>query len=150
MSIGKNSTGNLHSRKKPSMHFVLTYRGLLPPNGDLRDKHRIRQHLHPQLKRLWEVEQSLRELPPIPESTLKEQKEAEKAGLVQPFRLHCGVVITRGDFTWRPLVTKWLKLVCSLDIIMLRPEEPGTIIRHGGDLDNRMKSGSSRIRVGNF
>jgi hypothetical protein len=39
-----------------------------------------------------------------------------------------------------PLVTQRLNLICRLNILFLRPEDPGTLIRHGGDLDNRLKT----------
>jgi hypothetical protein len=54
---------------------------------------------------------------------------------------------TRGQFRFVPLVTKRLALVCFLDIIFLRREAPGELIRHGGDIDNRMKTLLDSLRV---
>ncbi len=47
-----------------------------------------------------------------------------------------------------PLLTKKMDARCGLDILFLRPEEPGLIIR-GGDLDNRMKVLFDALRLPN-
>ena len=124
------------------MRFVLTYRGLLPPSGDAKDKHLIRKDFHPQLKRQWEVEPSLPEWK-VSEAFHKEDEARMKAECSFPR----GLEFTRGPFCFVPLVTKHLCLVCSLDVTMLRPEEPGQILRHGGDIDNRMKTLFDSLRM---
>lgn len=43
-------------------------------------------------------------------------------------------------FTFKPLVTEKLCLISELTITMLRPEPPGSIVTHGGDIDNRLKT----------
>jgi len=96
------------------MRFVLTYRGPLKANGTARDKHDIRQAFHPQLKEQWRIESAL-------------------LGLENPDEK------PRGDFRFIPIVAKNLHLVCRLEIVLLRPEEPGNIIK-GGDIDNRLKT----------
>ena len=45
-----------------------------------------------------------------------------------------------GGFTFVPLVSPDLHLICELDIFMLRPEPPGAIVTQGGDIDNRLKT----------
>lgn len=45
----------------------------------------------------------------------------------------------RGEFKFFSLVREQLNLVCDLDILFLRRDEPGSLIRGGGDLDNRIK-----------
>ncbi len=136
------SVGNLHSRKKRgAMRFVLTYRGLLPPSGDPQDKHAIRRQLHPQLKRQWEVEPALDRWRIVSEEWYKQ--ENAKAEIWTPV----AVEFTRGPFRFLPLVVKHLHLVCTLDITMLRPEEPGKILQHGGDIDNRMKTLFDSLRM---
>jgi hypothetical protein len=132
------------------MRFVLTYRGLLPPNGDRIEKHAIRKQLHPQLKKQWEVEQTLLELTRITEATYKQEQEEQK--VMKDLGMHAmvfpkAVEVKKGPFTCLPLVTKKLHLVCSLDIIMLRPESPGQILRSGGDIDNRMKTLFDGLRI---
>ena len=42
-------------------------------------------------------------------------------------------------FKFAPLVNKKLELVSELDILFLRPEEPGQIVS-GGDIDNCLKT----------
>jgi hypothetical protein len=130
------------------MRFVLTYDGLLPSSGDPSDKHNVRVQIHPQLKRQWEVDGCLASIvnakpPPPPEPNelgitklLRRMTELEK-----PIKLQ------RGLFCFVPLVTKRLNLTCFLDITFLRPEEPGQLIRHGGDIDNRIKTLLDSLRV---
>jgi hypothetical protein len=43
-------------------------------------------------------------------------------------------------FQWAPLVSSKIHFVASLDILLLRPEPPGTLITRAGDLDNRVKT----------
>ncbi len=38
-----------------------------------------------------------------------------------------------------PLVSKAGGFTCTLDILFLRRDNPGNIIKHGGDIDNRLK-----------
>jgi hypothetical protein len=45
-----------------------------------------------------------------------------------------------GNFRFLPLVQQQLELIASLDIVLLRPEEPGNLITQGGDIDNRLKT----------
>jgi len=107
------------------MEFRLTYRGRLPAasTSDKRskEKHEIRRALHPQLKTLWETHQRLR-APHINHHMLEGH-------------------LLRNEFGYRylPLVCNYFNSVCELDILFLRRDEPGNLIRSGGDLDNRLK-----------
>jgi hypothetical protein len=112
------------------MRFVLTYDGPLPSNGDPRAKHAIRTHLHPQLKRQWEIDPYLARLNSGRDTPL----------ILQGFDPPIVVKIARGAFTFLPLVTKKYNLVCSLDITFMRPDEPGDLVKSGGDIDNRIKT----------
>jgi hypothetical protein len=123
------------------MRFVLTYRGLLPPNGDRENKHVIRRQLHPQLRKLWEVEPAFSDRTVVSAQDFK--RENEKQAISSPV----AVEFPCGSFHFRPLVVKHLDLICTLDITMLRPEEPGRILRHGGDIDNRMKTLFDSLRM---
>jgi hypothetical protein len=52
-----------------------------------------------------------------------------------------GILEKRGAFVFAPLVSQaegW-EAVVELEILFLRPSKPGELIRHGGDLDNRIK-----------
>jgi hypothetical protein len=104
------------------MEFRLFYRGPLKANGDKVHKHELRQKFHPQLRRLWEVTPVKDSYPLFP---------------IEEHMRHDHKV---GNTIFVPLVTKSLDLVAQLEIVMLRPEEPGAIITKGGDLDNRLKT----------
>lgn len=120
------------------MRFVLTYSGRLPSSGNLDDKHRIRRSIHPQLARQWQVESSLAEWA----RARNQPSDPLGKGLED-----IAASFTRGQFRFVPLVSKRLKLVCFLDIVFLRPEAPGELIRHGGDIDNRIKTLLDSLRV---
>lgn len=46
---------------------------------------------------------------------------------------------TRNGFRFVPLVHSGVNLVCGLDVLFLRRDNPGALIRSGGDIDNRIK-----------
>jgi hypothetical protein len=52
-----------------------------------------------------------------------------------------------GDFIFLSLVREKLHLVCDLDILFLRRDDPGRLISGGGDLDNRIKVLFDALRV---
>jgi len=104
------------------MRFVLTYSGPLPPNGGTSDKHRIRRALLPQLKEQWNIDPALHS---IAESTKLQE---------------IGTRFARGGFCFVPLVMREYNLVCYLEVVMLRAEEPGNVLQSGGDIDNRIKT----------
>jgi len=106
------------------VQFHLMYKGALKSNGNLKEKHNIRKYFHPQLKELWN------QLP------LKEYKKYLE---VSPTEGSISVIERVGKFHFAPLVTTRLKLISELNIVLLRPEEPGRIIT-SGDIDNRLKT----------
>lgn len=113
------------------MRFVLTYAGPLASNGSLSEKHKIRQALLPQLKRQWDIDHVLHEIAHAgsrnnPGRATRLDDIADKW--------------TKGGFHFVPLVSREFSLVCSLQITILRDEEPGNLIRTGGDIDNRLKT----------
>jgi hypothetical protein len=122
--------------------FRLIYEGELlsaQADGDAvrRNKHAIRKQLHVQLKELWKQNmmlQSIKNTPPARgwsgESGLRQDAEKYK----------------RGDYEFIPLVTSRFYLVCSLDILFLRREAPGSIVQ-GGDIDNRIKTLFDGLRL---
>lgn len=55
--------------------------------------------------------------------------------------------VPRGQFLCMALVREKLKLVCDLDILFLRRENPGQLISGGGDLDNRIKVLFDALRI---
>jgi hypothetical protein len=50
------------------------------------------------------------------------------------------ILVDRKGFRFAPLVCKKLKLLAEVDITFLRPGEPGAIVNHAGDIDNRVKT----------
>jgi len=105
------------------MEFYLRYEGRLKSKGSstIGEKHAIRKHFHPQLKRLWEY------------SPLREATE-----FLNPSSRLC-VIEKIGGVDFVPLVTSKLQLRCELDILMLQPQ-PITKVIYGGDIDNRLKT----------
>lgn len=107
------------------MEFRLIYQGPLPSAGAGKrravDKHAIRQQLHPQLRELWRTHRRL--------SNYTSNGHA--------FKDH--ITLHRFGYRFVPLISEYLGLVCSLDVIFLRRDEPGNLIQGGGDIDNRIK-----------
>jgi hypothetical protein len=52
-----------------------------------------------------------------------------------------------GKFRFASLVSAKLSLVAELSISFLRPQAPGSLITHGGDIDNRLKTLLDALRV---
>jgi hypothetical protein len=57
------------------------------------------------------------------------------------------VTINRGPFVFTALVRECLNLVCDLDVLFLRREDPGSLIGGGGDIDNRIKVLFDALRI---
>jgi hypothetical protein len=103
------------------VNFRLIYRGPLPAQGKgdsrAREKQSIRKALHPQLRELWNQKRDEWGDP---------AKVAENYGDV-------------GGFQCCPVVSNRHVENCSLDILFLRRDSPGNLVRSGGDIDNRIK-----------
>ncbi|MEJ5357917.1 MAG: hypothetical protein WHT06_04520 [Desulfobacterales bacterium] len=115
------------------MEFYLHYDGPLKANGNIRDKHHLREQFHAQLSVLWG------QVPLAPDI----------GGLLSypPAKNSLSVIMKRSEFTFAPLVCEKLALVCELDITFLRPEAPGAVITQGGDIDNRLKTLFDGLRI---
>lgn len=126
------------------MNFVLRYRGPLPANGGVKDKHRIREAMHAQLDELCNQEPLLKQasLTTLPEGVLK-GREVE---VPRPLEIMY-FFVALGGFRFVPIIHRPHELACALDILFLRREKPGAIIRHGGDLDNRLKTLFDALRM---
>lgn len=127
------------------MRFRLTYQGLLlaenPRGGHINaradHKQQIRKVLHPQLRRLWEINPYLAsaKLPPIPGTKARVfgrplQKDSIE-GLAQRFSRH--------GYRFVPLITRDNGTVCGIDVLFLRSDPPGHLW-NAGDIDNRLKT----------
>lgn len=114
------------------MEFRLHYRGPLKSNGGTKDKHQIRRRFHEQLKVLWQQK-------PLKDSYLN--LILEKGPDLENFARNVG------NFTFVPLVNEKVNLIADLDIVLLRPEEPGAIVTQCGDIDNRLKTLLDALRM---
>lgn len=109
------------------MTFRLFYRGPLK-SSNLKEKwkirenqHEIRLKIHDQLTKLWE----------------QERNKGYKGLLTKDNKQN--ILYTVGDQDYACLITDRLEIYAELDILFLRPGEPGRIIQ-GGDIDNRLKT----------
>ena len=113
------------------MEFRLLYQGRLPAasqsSNRAQDKHRIRKALHPQLRELWKADRFLRT------RFLESSSERPRFQYMADDYARCG-------YRFLPLVgTVAGDEACALDILFLRRDQPGDLVKHGGDIDNRMK-----------
>ena len=111
------------------MEFTLYYEGELKSNGNREHKHSIRRYLHPQLKALWDQ-------PPL-------NKECCYLTSDGPL----SIIKEIGGYKFAPLITEKFRLIAELNISLLRPEAPGSIISKGGDIDNRIKTLFDALKV---
>lgn len=105
------------------MKFRLHYRGPLRSNGSPEDKHNLRRYFLAQLKDLWN------------RSPLAGQKE----DFLNP-TYELSVIKKVDGWNFASVVNSRNHLVAELDIVILRPEEPGSVVTQGGDIDNRLKT----------
>lgn len=114
-------------------------------------KHAIRKEFHPQLRQLWQGDGTLKQLAMRTgilqgkdggEDFGPELRTEEDIGTNAAWLLGIQIISQkwqRNGYSFVPLVTRELCLRCSIDILFLRPEEPGLLI-NSGDLDARLKT----------
>jgi hypothetical protein len=131
-------------------------------------KHKIRREFHPQLKRLWETNDNLRRL--IEQTGFQRHvreiaKSSQSSADSTAFNALCDEILDtkstkffdygfsiikakweRAGYKFIPLVTEEFCVRCVLDILFLRPEEPGLLIR-SGDIDGRIKTVFDALRM---
>jgi len=114
------------------MQFRLVYQGRLPAAGSSgtrnKEKHEIRKTIHMQLSELWRRQSILSRY------LVKDGQDGRSAAekMADKFEM-CG-------FRFLPLMHDYFgSLACGLDILFLRRDQPGDLIRHGGDINNRIK-----------
>ena len=126
------------------MEFRLTYFGPLNSDAGARQKQSIRRQLHPQLSELWGTHPVLLHV---------KQLGLAVSDFESPPRLQNVTIDRFADnfktcgFRFAPLVSEYLRLVCSLDILFLRREDAGSVIKQGGDIDNRLKTLFDALRM---
>lgn len=106
------------------MEFILTYEGELKSNANGTVKNQLRSYFHPQLKDLWNG------------PALMARSELRK---YPPDNGNLSFIEKVDSMYYLPVVSEKLKLICRIDILMLRPEAPGNLVT-GGDIDNRIKT----------
>lgn len=133
ISTVKNTTCRPQFLLFLGMEFVLYYRGPLRANAGPADKQAIRRALHAQLKELWQQ----KPLKAYAETLLASARRNRDFWSLRPL----------GPFTLAPLVTEETRQVADLHVTFMRPEEPGSLITQGGDIDNRMKTLFDALRM---
>lgn len=122
------------------MEFRLIYRGRLPAlssgRGGTRreDKHAIRKELHRQLKQLWQDNSFLRQRGSARIHIEEAGKPVIDCSRLEMIASH----YPKRNFRFVPLVNYHDGIACSLDILFLRRDNPGALIKSGGDIDNRI------------
>lgn len=118
---------------KIDVEFRLIYRGILLSDsgsgGRSKHKHDIRRCFHSQLKELWRTHPDLR-----PRASLKKIDGTGKTLLDWTADNY-----SRGPYRFVPLVDEKRGYCCSLSVLFLRRDGPGSLVKGGGDIDNRIK-----------
>lgn len=145
------------------MRFRLVYRGQLPASGNSSkkpDKVRdIRDQFHPQLGLLWKTHRALQRLKTT--AMVTDGKTQVMGTASSPFDpvpdfekypppsyfVNLVAPIEQGGKSYIPLVRQSLDLTCSLDILFLRQEDPGSLVLQGGDIDGRIKTLFDALRM---
>jgi len=133
------------------MEFRLTYAGPVMsrrfPGAD--HKQEIRKVFHAQLKNWWQVNPYLKHGMPVEFGYDTSANPAYHVAKSHQIPLVDWVAnnFPMGQYRFVPLVRKDLGLLCSIDILFMRPGHPGGIIRPSrGDLDNRVKTVIDALR----
>jgi hypothetical protein len=140
----------------PAMKFRLTYEGELRPTQ--RDaianqsdplashKHQIRRTFHKQLRTLWRENRFLSDYRRMPVTSGDSRPiHASGAHWADPDDKKISLLeyvssqYTFGGYKFAPLVCDEFSLLCSIDILFLRRDIPGSAIQVG-DIDNRVKT----------
>jgi hypothetical protein len=123
------------------MEFRLLYSGKLL--GTSRDntradlKHKLRRVFHPQLRRLWDINQNLK----VYAKNFSPNKDDVRAGL-EGISNNWNL----SGYHFVPLITERLFLRCKIDVLFLRPNEPHHIMQ-SGDLDSKLKTIFDALRL---
>ena len=163
------AVGCLKSRPEttPQMKFRLTYEGELratqreplpaQSNPLASHKHSIRRVFHKQLQRLWATDRFLsRYRITADDPNLGEQPVAAADSMfarwapadheLQPLVEVVAARHHRLGYRFVPLVTSYFNLLCSLHMLFLRHDVPGSAIQ-AGDIDNRIKTLIDALRM---
>ena len=157
VQLPKTETFNYYKAEEgTTVEFRLIYQGPLPPERDdgrresarAWDKHKLRKHFHLQLRELWKQHPDLHRQaqtkflrihkPPYGVQ-VEYARPPEQAGAKTWIDHIADDHIVCNGNRFVPLVSEVGGFTCSLDILFLRRDNPGSLIRHGGDIDSRIK-----------
>lgn len=132
------------------MEFRLLYEGQLGANRRPKEKHAIRRSFHPQLRHLWKIKNNLRQLAEHRSTSYLVSKQDPRPTTKEE-RIGIGIRAigehwSRAGFQLVPLVTRKHDVRCSLDILLLRPDEDRFIL-NSGDIDGRLKMLFDALRI---
>jgi len=142
--------------RAPIMKFRLTYEDeLRPTQGEARNgqmvplashKHTIRKCFHKQLRRLWETNAFLKNYRRHPSGSIDDRHISFSGPWLDhdykdkiPLSEYIASRFVENNYRFVPLVCQEFSLLCSLDILFLRRDVPGSAIS-AGDIDNRVKT----------
>ncbi|MEM1370508.1 MAG: hypothetical protein AAGG02_21435 [Cyanobacteria bacterium P01_H01_bin.15] len=115
--------------------------------------HEIRRQFHPQLKRHWQTNKFLAEWQTTERDFARGNSRAPDSifrisggGDMLPMSELVPEAHKTGRFRFTPLVRKGWFLNCTLDILFLRRDPPGSLVNHG-DIDNRVKTLIDALRL---
>ncbi len=150
------------------MKFTLIYDGDLPSAGNKGQPipaSIIRNEFHHQLADLWDSHIILRELANTaryPRRTYQSEMSKDYKSPawdpdhVDPYRTPedgqvdlCAPIPVPKVGAFKPLIRRSLSLACAVDVLFLRHEEPFELMRHGGDLDGRIKTLFDALKMPN-
>ncbi|WP_311269883.1 hypothetical protein [Sphingobium sp. WCS2017Hpa-17] len=131
------------------MQFRLTYQGLVLSetnkgrlqNARATEKQRIRKIFHKQIRRLWEIN-------PYLSSFGKPLSSGKMPGpgtaiFGRPHNNNSikslSIKHALGSYNFVPLVTRDLEIGCDIQVLFLRDDRVGDVLR-AGDIDNRLKT----------
>lgn len=132
------------------MELTLQYRGRLlggAGGGRVKEKQQVRLALSPQIGDFWgrDLRFNFHDL-----NALQIVNRVQgKFNVEEPITIRAGYHFQYplGDFLFVPLVTRVLQADCALSIRLYRPQDAGSIIYTGGDLDNRLKTLFDALRM---
>jgi hypothetical protein len=117
----------------------LIYHGPLPSESGSetrkKTKNEIRRVLHLQLKQFWEeVTNDTGFMAFAPNPGIQASRNPSEIAEGHKLLNRNGNI-----YRFAPLIGKRFALARSLDILFLRRDNPGGVVKHGGDVDNRIK-----------
>lgn len=122
------------------VEFRLMYKGKLPAQnsggGFIKEKHLVRRQLHRQLRELWQQNTFLKNNAELSTQVLDDKGELIKT--ISNLERN-SLKYERCGYKCVPLITKDRNLACTIDILFLRRDGPGNLVKSGGDIDNRIK-----------